>query len=131
MKHASGSGGRRNTSWARTLSAAAFWVSLIQSGCSIDPTDQFFPVTVVNDTDRELIIDQCDVKCTSLHDHADLRPGEVMPQNASDASVPAWYVVSDVSGKRLGCLVMQFDHKQPNVRIGLSGMKVCPKEILQ
>ena len=101
------------------------------AACSVDPTDQSFPVQIVNDTNVKLIVDQCDVKCTSFHDHADLNPGEVMPQNASDADVPAWYVVTAADGKRVGCLLSQFHNKQPNARLGLSHTKACPPEVFQ
>jgi len=45
----------------------------------------------------------------SLHDHADLQPGEVMPENVSDAGVPGWFFVSAPRAKRIGCLVALFD----------------------
>jgi hypothetical protein len=100
------------------------------SACSVDPTDQFFPLDAVNDTNSELIVDQCDVKCTSFHDHADLKPGELMAENVSDAGIPEWFQVTAVDGKRVGCLVAKFSHKETKARIGLSKAQPCPLEIL-
>lgn len=83
------------------------------ASCSLDLTDQLFPVDIGNDTNAELVVDQCDRTCASLHDHADLRPGDVMAQNVSDANIPQWFLVSAPNGKRTGCLVAQFNHKGP------------------
>jgi hypothetical protein len=70
------------------------------------------------------------VKCTSFHDHATLKPGDVIAENVSDAGIPQWFVVTGVDGKRVGCLKALFDHKEPNAQIGLSHTQQCPDGIL-
>jgi hypothetical protein len=54
-----------------------------------------------------------------------------MPENASDSNVPEWYLVTAPDGKRVGCLLTQFNHQEENTRIGLSHAKPCPPDILR
>jgi hypothetical protein len=104
---------------------------LALASCSADLTEQFLPLDIVNDTNAEMIVDQCDVKCNLLHDHADLKPGQIMGVNVSDANVPEWFVVTTPDGKRVGCLLAQFSHKESSARIGLSKTRPCPADVMQ
>jgi len=93
----------------------------------LDPTEATFSVALHNDTGQVVVVKQCDVKCDSYHGQDHLNPDGQISVNTSSANSANWWVVADSSGRKLGCVNLQYDHKQSGVVVNLSQTVGCPK----
>lgn len=78
----------------------------ITSGCANTPDS--FGITFVNDTGQNAVVNLCDDDACHTYDYSDkLRPGGAVPENISPDVFTRW-AVTDSSGRRLGCLPLNF-----------------------
>lgn len=102
-------------------------LAIVAAGCSADVTEQFFSISIVNDTQRVVRVDYClDGRCESLQDHWTLHPGRSLRTNISDANVLDRYLVRNAGGSRIGCLPLEFDQKYDHVLVRVSQAVPCP-----
>ncbi len=94
---------------------------------SLDPTEDTFSVSLRNDTGQAVIVKQCDVKCDSFHEQDRLSAWGTVSMNTSSANSANWWLVTDQSGAKLGCVNLQYDHKQSGAVVNLSQIVDCPK----
>jgi hypothetical protein len=61
-------------------------------------------------------------------DYSDtVKPGRTHPENISDRELLTRWLVEDApSGRRLGCLPLEFDQKYADVLVRISQMVPCP-----
>jgi hypothetical protein len=111
----------------RTAALTSFLLMLLASGCSVDPTDpsHFTDAVIRNDTPSRVVIVQCDTSCDTLHDRSPLPSRGSVTINVSNEAIPVGYVVERPSGRRLGCLYMNFDHVQKTPVVRVSSMRSC------
>jgi hypothetical protein len=98
-----------------------------QSVSGLDPTEDTFAVSLRNDSGLAVVVKQCDVKCDSYHEQDHLNPGGQVEVNTSSSNVANWWVVTTTSGSSIGCVNLQYDHKQTGVVVNLSKTQACPK----
>jgi hypothetical protein len=100
---------------------------LVVSGCSVDPTDpsHFTDAVVRNDTPSPVVIVQCDTSCDTLHDRSAVPSHGALTINVSNEAITVGYAVERPSGRRLGCLYMNFDHVQKTPVVEVSSMQRC------
>lgn len=110
---------------AITLLARSGWFTR-PGDPGLDPTDQFFALRLGNDLGRSVVLKQCAVTCSQIHDVFQLKPGESAYENvSSDPSVRTRFLIADSAGKTLGCLSLTFNHKVRGAAVGLSQMVPC------
>jgi hypothetical protein len=97
---------------------------LVVMGCqaySIDPTEQFFPISIKNDLSRAVVVSYCkDTRCGSLGDSWTLSPATSAQDSISDRGVFTRYRVTALGGRPLGCLPLQFTHAYEDVVVHIS-----------
>lgn len=105
---------------------AAFAFSL--AGCdSIDPTEQAFAISFLNDLGQPVALKLCaDDNCHSFNHTNTVRPGDRYPENISDRDLLTRWLVEDQQGRVLGCLPVRFDGKFDGVVVRLSQAVSCP-----
>ncbi len=80
---------------------------VLASGCSIPPDS--FPITFVNDTASDVVLNRCDDDACHHLDYSDpLRSGGSVTENISTGNVFTRWTVTDGSGRRVGCLPFDF-----------------------
>jgi hypothetical protein len=84
------------------------------------------PVTIRNDSNADVVLKQCDVRCDVTHEEDKLQSGQSLVVNTSYANVDNYWMVLDASGQRLGCLDLVFRQRQDNVLVLISSAGVCP-----
>jgi hypothetical protein len=122
---------RRGVRARRTLPVVVIGIFLALGALAMalgirEPTETTFTVMLRNDTGHEVALKQCDVTCRTFHMHIELQPNASGSVNTSASDTPNWWVVTDTSGKTLGCLLLRFDHKQPGLVVDISRMTTCP-----
>jgi uncharacterized protein YuzB (UPF0349 family) len=96
------------------------------TGC--DPTEASFAVTLLNDTQRPLIANQCGNGCgSSATEKHTLMTGQSVAVNTSSENVDNWWRIATTSGRTVGCLDLLYDHKQSHVVVRLSAVRACPR----
>jgi hypothetical protein len=95
-----------------------------------DPTDssRFNEVTLTNDTNRDVILLQCDVTCAETHDVLKLPHSGSLHLSISNENIPTGFVVQDTSGRDIGCLTLVYTHQQDGVRTALSKMSTSSRQ---
>jgi len=59
------------------------WIVVLING-GLDPTEQAFPISILNDSGQVLIVDQCDDShCRTIHDTQKVQPGSSAVENAA------------------------------------------------
>jgi hypothetical protein len=101
-------------------------ISLTVFHTSIDPTEETVTVTLHNDTASILVLKQCGSKCNTFHEVDRLSPGQNVRVNTSSDGASNWWVVSDVRGRRLGCLPLSYDKKASDLVVDVSSYSDCP-----
>lgn len=103
---------------------------LLLGACdSIDPTAASFGISFRNDLGKTADLKLCaDDECGSFHYSNTIEPGELYPENISDRNLLTRWLVSDKSGRTVGCLPLRFDGKYEDVVVLLSQAVVCPGE---
>ena len=99
---------------------AIFGYAFIQFG------DDQFQVWIENDGTSPLVLQQCDVRCSSFHDEARLSAGQKVAAGAV-VDAPNWWRVDDQAGRALGCLPLLFGRKSNNVIVRTSQIQDCPE----
>jgi len=80
--------------------------------CSLDPTDQWMGVRIVNDTAAGVIVDQLSCPPESCQ-HDALPAGKGLEVGTSDRGVDNTYRLRVESGKVLGCFHLLYDRRPP------------------
>jgi hypothetical protein len=102
---------------------------ILASGCaSLDPTEQSFAITFLNDTPNAIILKLCsDANCRHFDYSKELQPAESVRENVSDSDVlTRWLVQDRPTSKVLGCLPLKFDRKQEDVVVRATEVVRCP-----
>jgi hypothetical protein len=101
---------------------------LISVGCqSVDPTEQFFNISLVNDTSQAVVLRQCDdTGCTKLGDAATVQPGSALIRSISDRGYTTRWAVLSVKGRRIGCLPLRFTVRYDVLKVPVSRSVPCP-----
>jgi hypothetical protein len=106
------------------LIAAALGVSACDS---VDPTEQFFAISFLNDTARPITLRACsDDNCRKFVDSAKIAPGRTYADNISDRDILTRWRVEDGHGRVMGCLPLRFHGKWADVVLRASQAEVCP-----
>jgi hypothetical protein len=114
---------------AAGLGVLLFVVALVaQVGfhTSIDPTEQIFRVTLLNDTAGTVVVKQCDAECDSFHEQDRLAPGSSVDVNTSSDDVASWWAVTDSTGRTVGCLSLRYKRKIEGLVVRVSQHTSCP-----
>lgn len=99
--------------------------AVLASGCSIPPDT--FPITFVNDTPSDVVLNLCDDDACHHFDYSDpLRSGRSVAENISTGNVFTRWAVTDGSGRRVGCLPFDFAGAYVNAVARLSQIVRCP-----
>ena len=77
-------------------------------------------VTVVNDTARHVVVEQCDLTCAETHDHAYLAPGQTWKVNASDENLDEYIEVVDSTQPQTACLDLKYPNPRPTATANVS-----------
>jgi hypothetical protein len=111
------------------LVAGAFAaLAMAVTGCeSIDPTEQAFSISLLNDLGRPVALKLCaDDGCHSFNYTDTVKPNESYPENISDRELLTRWLVADQQGRVLGCLPLRFNGKFDGVVVRLSQKVPCP-----
>lgn len=96
------------------------------TGCDI--TEDTFAVTLLNDTQRTLVADQCGYGCgSSPTERHNLDPRKSVAVNTSSSHVDNWWRITTSSGQVVGCLNLLYGHKEAHAVVRLSRVIACPK----
>jgi len=125
---------RRHPRWPRVIFVAVIAALVVAMAAitakfgviHIDPTEDTFAVTLKNDTEVPVSLKQCDVKCNEFHEQHRLTPGGTVGVNTSASDTANWWVVQDGSGQVLGCLDLQYNHKEVGLVVNVSATVACP-----
>ncbi len=82
-------------------------------------------VPVLNDTSSTVEFIQCETTCAELHERRTLPAGGRNSILGGNENVPFYYLVKDMTGKRLGCVRMQFNHVKEAATVRISSMTAC------
>jgi hypothetical protein len=97
-------------------------------GCdSVDPTEEAFGVTFLNDLRQPVALKLCSDDACRSFDYADnVHPGARHAEGISDRSILTRWLVADSDGRTLGCLPLSFEGKYANVVVRVSQKVRCP-----
>ena len=122
---------------AARLTAVALTASALLAGCgsssekpattagSGTSNKPYVLITVMNDTPSTVEFIQCEKTCAELHERRTIPAGGSNSILGQNDNVPFNYLVKDMSGKRLGCVRMQFDHVSEAKPVHISSMTAC------
>jgi hypothetical protein len=113
----------------KLLTALWIAVGLCAAGCdSIDPTEQFFTISFVNDLPGPVTLKTCsDDACTHFTPGTvRLDAGERSQDGISDRDFLTRWAVLGADGQKLGCLPLQFNARYADVVVLLSRKVPCP-----
>ena len=99
-------------------------------GCTFspDPTEQFFPVSIVNDTKLPLRAQQCITEsCSEFDDEGLVRPGKTFEARTSEFAVANPWRFVRRSGRVYGCLPLLFRHRVEGASVFVSHAQRCRK----
>jgi hypothetical protein len=120
----------------RTLKVAGIAISAVAllSGCEIvdDPTSHSFPITFLNDSNHKVFLKLClDTDCHHFGYSHEWDPGEPAQENAVAApgTLLTRWRAEDQTGRTLGCLPLNFNHKLKGVTVQISEAVPCPGSI--
>jgi hypothetical protein len=106
---------------SRVLAAAfALLATLVALTPELASADGVVLVSVVNDTTRRVVVEQCDVTCAETHDNAYLAPGQTWKVNASDENIDEYIEVVDATQPRTACLDLKYPNPRPTATVYVS-----------
>lgn len=108
--------------------AAAVAAAVLLGGCaSVDPTDpsHFVDVQVRNDLSSPVQLIQCDTSCDTLHDRQTVAAGDSTTINVSNEGIKVGYLIESLTGNRLGCIYMEYEHVKHPPAVAVSSKVRC------
>jgi hypothetical protein len=102
----------------------------IAAGCQVidDPTSHSFAIAFRNDTGQDVRLKLCDDdRCRHFDYSHGWKVGQTAEENiAAGTGTTRWLVEDAASGRTLGCLPLQFDHKTTGVLVRISQLVRWP-----
>ena len=97
-------------------------VCVVLAGCAVDPTEQVFTISVLNDTAHSVVISTCNTSCGGggVVETVTLASNQSTRENQSSEGAPNEYVVSDEMSRARFCFQLVFNTKQPGKVVRLS-----------
>jgi hypothetical protein len=110
------------------LAGAVAALVMAVTGCdSVDPTEQAFGISFLNDLGRPVALKLCaDDDCHNFNYTDTVKRNESYPENISDRELLTRWLVADQQGRVLGCLPLRFNGKFDGVVVRLSQKVPCP-----
>lgn len=98
---------------------------LVLSGCFGESHFVVFQVSIVNDTQQEVVVRDCDSFCSSSPIAISLQPGASTPINRV-AGEHKDFAITTASGEHIGCLDLYFPAPAQGASVDVSQAGSCP-----
>ena len=111
------------------IAVIATAIILIGTACGTvsDPWDHTFYVSLVDDLNEPVTVEQCGNSCGDIHTVFHMKPGGSVRAVAVDDNIANPWLIVDASGRKLGCVDLVFHVKTPGAVVRLSSMnRGCP-----
>ena len=104
------------------------FVALAGTACQTFESGSIWNITLRNDTRTTEVVRACTSRaCTGFRYVRRVIAGRAVSATDRDDG-RSWWVVSSVSGKRLGCLSLDYTHRVEGYVIRLSRIAACPQD---